>query len=402
MHHLLVIVINVALSLFGVGFVIWGSYRILRRNPDPGQLLVKWAFTVLLVLFCFWLAIMLGPVGPFVIVVMAVILSIMWTPHIAETLLSPLTSLWDGGKEAPDKKPYYSIALARRKMGKPLEAVVVVREQLAKFPNDLEGVLLLAAIQAEDLADLPGATITLNKFCASPNVPSRQVESSLRQLADWHLKIGADVESARAALQQLVDRYPGSEISLRAEQRLAHLGETAKILMDQHDRQPIALPEGVQNIGLLDSTEFLRPKEIEPGKLAAAYLQQLAAHPHDAEVREKLASIYAKDFKRLDLATMELEQLIAEPRYKPKQVINWLNLLASWQIELGADVATVTATLGRIVDLYPDSAAAEVAQRRLEHVKGELARQKNTPNKKLGVYEQNIGLKKNRSLRDEL
>jgi len=35
-------------------------------------------------------------------------------------------------------------------------------------------------------------------------------------------------------------------------------------------------------------------------------------------------------------------------------------------------------------------------------VKGELARQKNTPNKKLGVYEQNIGLKKNRSLRDEL
>ena len=332
---------------------------------------------------------------------MAIALSIMWTPHITEVLMNPLTNFLDGGREEPDKKPYYSIAMARRKMGKPLEAIVAIREQLAKFPNDLEGVLLLAAIQAEDMADLPGATITLNRFCAAPNMPSRQVESSLRQLADWHLKIGADVESARAALQQLVDRYPGSEISLRAEQRLAHLGETAKILLDQHDRQAIPLPEGAQNIGLLDSTEFLRPKEIEPGKLAAAYLQQLAVHPHDAEVREKLAAIYAKDFKRLDLATMELEQLIAEPRHKPKQVVNWLNLLANWQIELGADVATVMGTLGRIVEMFPDSAAAEVAQRRLEHVKGELARQKTTPSKKLGVYEQNIGLK-NRSPRGEL
>ena len=91
----------------------------------------------------------------------------------------------------------------------------------------------------------------------------------------------------------------------------------------------------------MDSTEFLKPQEIAPGKLAAAHVKHLETHPHDSEVREKLALIYAKDFKRLDLATMELAQLINEPRHSPKQIAGWLNLLANFQIESGADVATV-------------------------------------------------------------
>jgi hypothetical protein len=56
-------------------------------------------------------------------------------------------------------------------------------------------------------------------------------------------------------------------------------------------------------------------------------------------------------------------------------------------------VATVRATLERIVEQFPDSAAAEVAQRRLERVRQELAAKTATPTKRLGVYEQNIGLK---------
>jgi predicted Zn-dependent protease len=253
--------------------------------------------------------------------------------------------------------------------------------------------MLLANIQAEDMNDVPGAENTLNHFCNLPDAPDRQVVAALTQLADWHLKKTVDIDAARTALQKIVARFPGTEVALRAEQRLAHLGETEKIILAQHDRQALAVPEGVKNIGLLDSTEFLRPKEIEPGQLAAAYVKQLEQHPHDSEVREKLAQIYAHDFQRLDLATMELAQLINEPRHSPKQIARWLNLLANFQVELGADVETVTATLEKIVAQFPDSPAAGLAQRRLARINLEFKAKTETPGVKLGVYEQNIGLK---------
>jgi hypothetical protein len=207
------------------------------------------------------------------------------------------------------------------------------------------------------------------------------------------MKMAADVEAARTALQKIVARFPGTEISLQAEQRIAHLVETEKMILARHDRQDLAVPEGVKNVGLLDSTDFLKPQEIDPGKLAAAHVKHLEQHPHDTEVREKLAAIYANDFKRLDLATMELAQLINEPMHKPKQVAHWLNLLANYQIELGADVATVRETLEKIVERFPNLPVADLAQRRLARLNNEFKGRQQSSNIKLGVYEQNVGLK---------
>jgi len=376
-----------------VGLVGWGIFHALKKSEAPGKMFFKLVFTVPLFLGCLWLAHAMGPYGPFLIVFMAIILSIMWTPHIAALLFSPLTNLFDGGSEPPEKRPFYSIAQTKRNRGKPHEAVIEIRRQLAMFPDDFEGVLLLARIQAEDLADLPGAEITVNHFCDQPEAPVKLVVAGLTQLADWHMKIAADVDSARAALQKIVARFPDTEAALQAEQRLAHLGETEKIILAQHDRQAVAVPAGVNNIGLLDSTAFLKPPEIDPGKLAAAHVKHLETHPHDAEVRERLAVLYAKDFKRLELATMELAQLINEPKHKPKQVAHWLNLLANFQIELGADVTTVRATLEKIVESFPDLPVAEVAQRRLARLNSEFKGRADTSGVKLGVYEQNIGLK---------
>lgn len=393
MSHAAQIVLDSILSLLGLGFLIWMSVRTLRRSGDPKTLIIKWVFTIPFILGCLLLAAKMGPFGPFLIVFMAIILSVMWTPHISEALFSPLTSLFDGGHEEPEKKPFYSIAKAKRNRNKPLEAIVAIREQLAKFPNDFEGVLLLATIQAENLNDLPGAEITLNNFCNSPGVPDRQVVGALTQLADWHLKKTVDVDAARVALQQIVERFPDTEAALRAEQRLAHLGGVEKIMLEQHDRQATVVPEGVNNIGLLDSTTFLQPQEIDPGKLAAVYVKHLEQHPHDSEVREKLAMIYANDFKRLDLATLEMAQLINEPRHSAKQIAGWLNQLATFQVELGADVETVTATLGKIVEQFPNLPLADLARRRMARVKLEIKGKQEASGVKLGVYEQNIGLK---------
>jgi hypothetical protein len=119
----------------------------------------------------------------------------------------------------------------------------------------------------------------------------------------------------------------------------------------------------------------------------------LETHPHDSEVREKLAMIYANDFQRLDLATLELAQLINEKRHSPKQIAGWLNLLANFQIKLGADVATVRATLEKIVQQFPTLPVADLAQRRLARIEQEFRGNHEIAHVKLGVYEKNIGLK---------
>jgi hypothetical protein len=207
------------------------------------------------------------------------------------------------------------------------------------------------------------------------------------------LKLAQDTDSARAILERIIARYPHTQMALQAGQRIAHLGGAEKILLAAHDRQAVPVPEGVKNIGLLDSTEFLRPAETVPKKLAAEYVNHLEQHPLDTEVREKLAIIYARHYQRLDLATLELAQMINEPNQPAKRVAHWLNLLADLQIHGGADYEAVRETLEQIVERFPGLPVADLAQSRLNIVKLEIKGQEKTPNKTVGVYEQNIGLK---------
>ena len=112
---------------------------------------------------------------------------------------------------------------------------------------------------------------------------------------------------------------------------------------------------------------------MDPAQLAAVHVKHLEQHPLDAEVREKLAIIYAEHYQRLDLATLELEQLIEQPEQPAKRVAYWLNLLADLQIRLGSDYETVRPTLEKIVERFPDLPVAEMAQTRLDRLKLELS-----------------------------
>jgi tetratricopeptide (TPR) repeat protein len=376
-----------------LGIIGWGFFRMLKRSYDPPKIILKWAITVPLVIVGFSTATQAGYVGPAIIAFLGIIMTIMWAPHIGEWLCKPLTGLYDGGNEEPEQKPYYSVVRTLRMKGRFLEAVVEIRQQLARFPNDFEGVMLLAAIQAENLQDLPGAEITLNHFCDRPEAPPKQFAAAMNQLADWQLKLAQDADSARAALEKITARFPDTELAMLAAQRIAHLGGAEKLLLAAHDRQPMAVPEGVKNIGLLETSGRLAPAEIDPAQLAADYVKHLEQHPLDTEVREKLAILYADHYQRLDLAAGELEQLIEEPNQPPKRVAHWLNLLADLQVRHGADYDTVRGTLERIVERFPDLAAAEMARTRLGRLKLEVKAHQATPEVKLGVYEQNIGLK---------
>ena len=374
-------------------------FRLLKDSEAPWRIIFQCAVTIFVIYLEFTVA---QPAfarggsesmfGLGTTMFLALVLNILWRNAIIDFICRPLTNLLTGGSEGSDKTPLYSIALAKRQRGQYNEAIAEIRQQLDKFSNDLEGVMLLAAIQAENLKDLPAAEVTLNRFCDRPAAPPNAVAIALTQLADWHLKI-ADLDSARAAFQKIVVRYPSTAASVRAGQRLAHLGETEKIILARHDRQNITVPEGLRNLGLLESTSFLRSVETDPKRLAEACIHHLEVHPYDSVEREKLATLYAREFKRLDLAEAELDQLINETNHKPKQVAHWLNLLASFQIELGADAPTVRATLTKIVDRFTALPVAEIAQRRLALLNNEFRGRQEPSVVKLGAYEQNIGLK---------
>lgn len=398
--HIILDVACCGVLLCGIGWLFWFAFD---RSRDRAVLALKWLFTVPII---FTIVKVAAPnmarggfaaiFGLLLVTLCGMVLAVLWAGSLTDVIAKPFASMFDGGDEPPEPKPLYSIAIAKRKLNRPLEAVIAIREQLAKFPYDYEGTLLLAQIQAEDLKDLPSAEMTLNHFSEWEKAPPRQVAAALTLLADWCLKFFQDAQSAQAALQKIVEKYPDTDMALVAKQRIAHLEGTEKNLVAAQTRGPVVVPEGVKNVGLLASSAHLIPEETPPAELAAAYVRHLAEHPDDTEAREKLAVLYATHYQRLDLAAIELQQLIDEPNHHPKRTAHWLNLLADLQIHGGADYDTARATLEQIVERFPDFGIADVARSRLAHLKLEFKALEKTPSKTMGVYEQNVGLKSRR------
>src|SRR5215469_4158169 len=263
---------NTALLVFLAGVVLWLFWRAFRKSHEPIALALKWIITAPVVYVIIKVVIpnfaaggetaIFG--GLFVMLFCGVVLAILWVGTLVEIVAKPFGALFDGGDTPPDPKPYYSIANAKRKRNQPLEAVLAIREQLAKFPNDYEGIQLLAHIQAEDLKDLPAAEATIYHFCEWDKAPPQQVAAALTQLADWHLKFFHDAYSAQRAMQRILEKYPDTDLALLAKQRIAHLEASEKNLVAARDHQPFVVREGVKNVGLLNSSAHLAPEEIPP------------------------------------------------------------------------------------------------------------------------------------------
>jgi tetratricopeptide (TPR) repeat protein len=392
MHHLGQFIRGLLILLVPLVLLGWFIVRTVRRAEDPVQIIVKWVITLPLALLCVNSVRLFGPAGPFFIVFCAIILSILWTPHLGGMFAGSITSMFDGGNVPPDRRPFYSIAQSRQKQGRYLEAITEIRKQLHTFPNDFEGHMLLAEVQAEDLKDLSAAELTVNRLCAQPGHAPKNIAYALYSMADWHLRFAQDREAARQNLEKVIELLPDSEFSMVASQRIAHLGNP-DLLLSPHDRKRFAVQEGVRNIGLLQKQNVVKPVEKDPAEQAQEYVKHLEQHPLDTEAREKLAVIYADHYTRLDLAMDELEQLIALPHQAPKNIVHWLNLLADIQIRGGIGFEEVKQTLERIIEVDPDLAAAEMARKRINLLRLELKSKQQNQSVKLGVYEQNIGLK---------
>lgn len=388
------------LVLFG-GAALWFIYGTVKRADDPARMVVKWVVTGIIVGFMLKVVAPLvgkgGYDGAFVGIPLTAVcglaLAITWRHNLAELVAQPFASLYDGGSVPPEPKPAYSVAQARQKQGRNLEAIEEIRKQLELFPTDFEGHMLMAQIQAEDLKDLAAAGKTIDALCGQPGHAPINIAYALYSLADWHLQENKNREAARRAFEKVMELLPDTEYAVTAAHRVARLADP-DMPLSEHERKVFLVPEGMKNVGLSKDMRPVAAPEADPAEAAEALVKHLRKYPLDSEAREKLAVIYFEHYGRFDLAADQLEQLITQPNQPARVVVRCLNILADLQIKNGGDYETVKATLQRIVDLNPSLAAAENARTRIGLLKLELKAKQKSEAVKMGSYEQNIGLKR--------
>ena len=391
------VALNLTVLAGCLGVTVWALFRSLKRSEDPSLIVFKSVISLVFTVGLLWFALTTDGggrlIGPGLCALYGVTMAILWGRHIGALVAKPFTSMFDGGDEEVEPQPLYSIAINKIRRGQYQEAAFDIKEQLKKFPTDFTGQRLLAQLQAEHLNDLAGAQVTIDKLCTQPSQERSAVASVLNELADWHLKFGQDVDSARATLERIIETFPDSEFAQHAHQRIAHLANP-EMLIAAHDRPAIRLRPGVQNIGLQKGQPVASAAEKDPKDVAREYVAHLEQHPHDNETREKLAWVYAREFGRPDLAVDQMDQIIEQPGLDTRHTAHCLNTIADMQIQYAHDFDAARAALQRIIDRFPQSPVAEAAQNRIDRLRLEMRSHHQNAPIKLGVYEQNIGLKK--------
>jgi tetratricopeptide (TPR) repeat protein len=376
--------------LFVIGVGVWVLWRWLRKSEDePRELLRKWLATAILGGLVILVIVFLLFANPFagvgLITALGIVIGILWAPNFGRFLAKPFTAPYDGGGQEIERRPLYSIAVAKRKQGRYAEAVAEVQQQLEEFPDDFEGLMLCAEIQIENLRDFAAGQLTVRQIVANhPQHTPGNVAYALNRLADWSLQHPADRAAALRCLEEIRTLFPDTELAQLASQRIAHLA-SEEMLAERQDPHRLVVTPHDEYLGLRDDYTGLKPAPEDPAASVQRYLQHLEQYPLDNEAREKLALLYADSYGRLDLAREQLERLIQTPSQQPKHVIHWLNLLADLQITHEGDVEAARQTLKRITDLSPKGAAAENARTRMAYLNLEAKRRQKDPQIRLGV-----------------
>lgn len=381
-----------------LGILGWLFWRTLKKSDEPLRLVWKWGLTLFLIVAGVKLLGKLALAGGWSAVAavlfslpFAVILGILWAPSIATTLASPLTSIFDGGSESLEERPVYSIAEARIHQGRYAEAVAAIRQQLAKFPADIQGRLMLADLLAHKLGQPLAAEETLRELLALPTLSAPAVASALNLLADIQLQCNRDPAAARSALEEIVSRLPDTPQAANAAERIGHL-PTVETMEARALGASIELKTGLRDLGL-KKVEMPDPAD-QLDRRVTALLDQVQAFPADSESRAELVRLLAEEVGDMESARAQISYGLAVPHQNARQISRWLNLLATVEIRHGHNLEGARRALQRIIDQYPDSAVAETSRQRMDGLVTELKGTEAKREVQLGTYERDLGLKK--------
>jgi len=369
------------LSLVSFGLlIVWALWAWSRKTEEaPGALIRRITITLLLGAVAILLGVSFHPlVGIPLAALVALIMGGLWGRNIGTAFAAPLANLYDGGNEAPEPRPFYAIAEAHRKQARYPEAIRAIQEQLEKFPEDVEGLLLLAEIHARNLDDWDAARNHIRRIAENPNHPVSTRAKALQALSDWYLDFKADNPGAIECLQAIQTLFPDTPEAHEAAQRLAHVGD-GSWRRERREASTLRVPKGDDRMGLRVSgkpADNAVPEAKDPEIEVRELLAQLEAHPLDTEARQRLALVYAEGLERPEWAVCEIERLIAQPSQSSRQIARWLHLLADVHIRCSHDEEAARAALTRILQAYPDSAVAANAQSRLDVLKLEVRGQR--------------------------
>ncbi len=362
-------VVGILAGLAGLGWFLWWRWR--RSQADAGSWIARGIATaVIFVIIVVGIIPLASGFGAFVAVPALagcmVVLAIMWRHEIIGIVADPIGDVIDGGTEQVEPKPYYAKAEAKRMAGDIPGAVAEVRGELEKFPNDYDGRMRLASLLAEDSEDLPGAIAVIEDTLRLKTLTGGQIAYALNTAADWHIKFGRDLTSARAAIERITTLLAGTDAARHAEQRLANFA-TPEMLEREDNRQPIAIPEFGRKLGL-NRKKHAAPEKPDINAEERRLRDRLVRHPNDFGAREELARLYVEQFEFFERGIQELEVLIISSGAPQREVVEWLHLQADWQVKYLSDVEAGRATLRRIQTLYPKSAVAERAAVAMLHL----------------------------------
>lgn len=340
---------------------------------------------------------LMGPILTlFLVLVVAPIIGILWIPTLVSLVLNPLSGSLTGGSEPVEARPYYSRALGLRKRGEYEAALEAIQRELTRFPEDTEGRLLLAQILAENLKQPEAAADELRLVADSPGRPAEERCLALNQLADLQWKHLNDPAGARTTWETVIAEFSDTTAAHLARQRLAHLGEGAA--ESPAETRRLIVKEHHERLGLTEDLGASRARaEEDPNQAASQLLRHLEEHPQDWEARERLARLYMEALGRLDLATDQLERLLAEPNVPVRHVVRWYHELADLQLKAPDGVPAARLTLERLVARLPETSHATQAEARLRHLVWDEKAKKAPRTIKLGRYENNLGLRRKES-----
>ncbi len=276
----------------------------------------------------------------------------------------------------PVKAPGYSRAIARMKFGKYAEAEAEILRQLETAESDFDGWIMLAELHATRFKELREAEQIILDLCLQPDITPSQISVALHKLADWQISVTSDSEAAARSLDLISDRLPGTHLAHMAELRRRQLPQTNAEYREQQEVRPMPLPV----IGGDALEKIVADRKDADTHSTVALVNQLSEaltrNPQSISDREKLARLLAEPLGKVELAVEQIELLLGMGDQPGVKRVEWLTLIAGWQLQLLQDEAAAMDTLAKIVSDFPSTQQAFSAQRRLNLIKADIAARK--------------------------
>lgn len=357
------------LILVGIAAIAYTIYK----SEEKVDLLLRWIFTIPLIGY-FKLTIegilIKGIeerssfsifIGTWLLALGGLMIFIIWGNKLLSLFIDRLTQFIFSEDKRAVKTPIYSIAQAHIQKGNYKLAEEYLLNILREFPWDYQATLMLANLYYEKLNTPEKAKLLLEEWITANHKKKPQISAIRNLMADMSIREN-NIEQALEYLEDIEKQAPNSQYASIAKQRrvrlIARLREASSYDKTTHK---IVLPPAKPVSQLHhDSNQQILKIETKIQNL----LYQLELNPEDIVLREELATIYANELGKADLAIEQIEKILSTPNLSHSLKMRYLYLLAEYSLQ-AQDIEKASSTLTIIAKENPSSIYTQLAPKRI-------------------------------------